>query len=46
MYRLIMAKILQIKQNYFIVVEDILFQLVQEEKADIAIISEEYHHLT
>ena len=40
-----MAKVLQINLNHCSVAQDLLLQLVQEEKADIVIISEEYRDL-
>ena len=40
-----MVKVLQINLNHYPAVQDLLLQLVREEKADIVIISEEYRDL-
>ena len=40
-----MAKVLEIHLNHCSVAQDLLLQLVREEKADIVIISEEYRDL-
>ena len=41
-----MAKVLQINLNHCAVAQDLLSQLIQEEKADIVIISEQYRNLS
>ena len=40
-----MARVLQINLNHCAVAQNLLLQLVREEKADIAIVSEEYRDL-
>ena len=40
MHRPTMARVLQINLNHCIMPKDILFQLVQDKKADIVVISE------
>ena len=40
-----MARILQINLNHCVVAQDLLSQLVREEKTDVAVISEEYRDL-
>ena len=41
-----MAKVLQINLNHCAVAQDLLSQLIREEKADIVIISEQYRDLS
>ena len=41
-----MGKVLQINLNHCAVAQDLLFQLIREEKADIVIISEQYRDLS
>ena len=41
-----MAKVLQINLNHCAVAQDLLFQLIREEKAGVVIISEQYRDLS
>ena len=41
-----MAKVLQINLNQYAIAQDLLSQLIREEKADIVIISEQYRDLS